>query len=152
MCLASITKRYEKPSKKAVLAYKIVYKGTTQTPYRYFDLTQKYQVAEESLVSLDYINDGGTYIAGFHCYRTKEDAQKTLQIMWMDRDILPVYIRYITYEGTDGTCSKTAKNRIPNYIAKEIRLLTKKELERLNAKESTISIRSAESGREVPNQ
>ena len=78
MCLDTITKRVEKPSKKVTRAWKIFYKPSPNELnnfyYRYVAKITlgRWQTAEEVELTTDSAREN--YLSGFHCYLNKEDA------------------------------------------------------------------------------
>lgn len=81
MCLDTITKRVEKPSKKVTRAWKIFYKSSpnelSNFYYGWISKTTpgRWQTAKEVEVTTDS-KPREIYLSGFHCYLNKEEAQK----------------------------------------------------------------------------
>lgn len=81
MCLNTITKRVEKPSKKVTKAWKIFYKSSPNELSNFYlgwvsKITPgRWQTAKEVEVIADSA-PSENYISGFHCYLNKEEAQR----------------------------------------------------------------------------
>lgn len=156
MCLQRITKKYEVPDMNERTAYKILiepsflnkdytspyqehnyrpgvwlkaYEITLRTeewvPYTYDELHRKlFDPArnEEAIREC--------YISGFHCYPSKKEAEKALQLLKeiVDYIIVKVKVRGVTYEGIDGTdrTKEFLEPGIKNLVAKEIMIEEKK--------------------------
>lgn len=130
MCLQTITKTFSPPDEKVRTAWKLVYRKTKKTPYRYFRLTEDWERAVRVEIKTrhgrrSYLPE--YYFTGFHVYMSRAEAREAARISEDDLIVIKVQVRGITYEGKDGTGGEYTHLR--NLVAQEIRLAPKEELE-----------------------
>lgn len=128
MCLNTITKRYSKPTKSVRDAFKIMRRDGL-TPYQFSHITREWQGAYRVRLSTEgrgKDNRERRYLSGWHTFPTLEDAEKALSLLNINcsSKIVPVEIKGVVYEGTDGTsrASTFTKAKIPNLVSIWIRL------------------------------
>ena len=144
MCLTRITKRYKEPTKRARVAYKILYgaKGYGyQTPYIGVDITEgEWKSAQKTELKTDnwencpsfpasilgkeiYKNGRELYTSGFHVFATRKGAEKAARLLQESPDkIVKVKVRGVSCEGMDGT------DRAKEYIHPGIKTLVADEI------------------------
>lgn len=146
MCLNTLTKKYARPSRKVVKAWKIVERGydghTIKTPFQDTVVTKGWMAAEKPDYTLRtegfHLGNTGdpysdrlpycereTYPWGFHVFATKADADKALAQLSTQRNrfVIAVEITNIVAEGTDGTSMSRHYPRSFNYVARSMRIL-----------------------------
>lgn len=140
MCLNTLTKKYARPSRKVVKAWKIVElraDGKYETPYQYTLMTYTWMKAEKPAIPLrteEWIPDAFClhastdrveYPWGFHSFATQQDAQNALENLTTsyNRYVVAVEITDIVAEGTDGTSGGREFPRHFNYVSRKMRLL-----------------------------
>lgn len=142
MCLQTLTKKYARPSRKVVKAWKIVerFDGGLITPFLFTKIVTgewmkakapTFQDGEPCLLKTEAWGtyhrweNQVTYPWGFHVFAKKEDADKALTFLsnQKNRFVVPVEITNIVAEGTDGTSSGASYPRAFNYVARKMRLL-----------------------------
>jgi len=140
MCLNTLTKTFDKPSKKVRRAWKIVEIGTAgriTTPFQASVLfPRKWNTASALTLKTDEWQRLGSgrwmnkepYTSGFHVFPNKKAAALAFRLLrdnMLGRKIARVEISEITAAGFDGTSDDLAyiNSKIPCLVARKLRLI-----------------------------
>jgi hypothetical protein len=107
MCLSRITKRIDQPTDDVVKAWKIFNSNAARTCltalYQHIDYKKRTGKWTGSRKVKLYLNEGETYITGFHAFRYKKHAIDAISSAWLRRSaiLIPVELRKVTTLGID---------------------------------------------------
>lgn len=139
MCLYSITKQFNPPDTQERFAWKILEEehSILRTPFRSDPVElNKWLIASTSYTVTCEDYSGKSYIPGFHCYTTENEAiaamneftKQSGHIVYLFRReywaVYKVSVRKITYLGTDGTSGGNSK-QWANVVAEEMKIIEK---------------------------